>query len=942
MNLLSRIRREISNNRTDSLAILFLGLWPLFYNWQAALRQAVFTFGDIFLFFYPTHLEYAQALHDLRLPLWTPKMLAGFPLFAEGQIGALYPTHPFLYGLLPIDLATNYDILFHLSWVAIGTFLFARALKLHTAAAVLAAICFGWGGFFTPRYQHMSVLATAAWLPWLLWAWEKREQESSSRKRAQWFIVLVLMSGVQLLGGHPQFAFLSAILVAFFSVTRWKRSAAPPSPSKDVLSGEGIFRLTIRRAKVILDEYLNPRALIPVVLLFALGALVASAQLVPTFELGNFSSRASGLLPKFFNAYSLRLVHFVMLFYPFIIGNPYPQVSVEVMGYIGLPALLFALCAIFVRRDRRTLFFMLIAIGALWMGTGDQNIFYRALRYLPLFSYFRVPSRFFYWYTFCAAMLAAIAFDYFISRAKETFQITRGQIVAGAFFAILAASIAGLVPVLPVEVWVAGWVWLPLLLGCAGLWVVLGARRGLFTRGTLIATMLGLTLTDIALFSAVYSKTYDATTTVSDFYRAPDSLSVIKGVSDGGNRVLTSLWIYPVPSTMRESLFPNIGMIYGVSNAIGYTPLIFERTGHYLEKMSAGMMNLLNARYYLIPQMLPTIPQVEGDDLENDYMLKPLRQVVTIPPTAATRLIVTSALAQSETMKNGDPVAQITLTTADGRSINTIMRAGSDTAEWAYDREDVRAIIKHSQPAIASTYPARSAFPTVSHSGHTYFAEFDITDQGRPISVTSVLITPYIAPGLIHFEKLALIAPDGSEISIAHLAGRDDQSLIFRSYYVAVYENPDSLPRAFIVHNTQVLTDEAAYMRMNRDDFDPRRLLILSAGTELSTRNGAQLDDESVKIVEYKPERITIDVQASADGYVLLTDSWYPGWSARVDGREATIERSDYIFRAVRVSAGSHRVEFEYRPLSLYAGASLSLIALGFLVGIYVWSRRMV
>ena len=109
MKFFSRLRQKIYNNRADSLAIFFLAVWPLIYNWQAALRQAVFTFGDIFLFFYPTHRVYAEALREFRLPLWTPEMLAGFPLYAEGQIGALYPTHPFLYGLLPIDLATNYD-----------------------------------------------------------------------------------------------------------------------------------------------------------------------------------------------------------------------------------------------------------------------------------------------------------------------------------------------------------------------------------------------------------------------------------------------------------------------------------------------------------------------------------------------------------------------------------------------------------------------------------------------------------------------------------------------------------------------------------------------------------------------------------------------------------------------------------------------------------------
>lgn len=937
MNVFQRLRHGFKQNLADYLAIFFLALWPFIYNWQAALRLAVFSFGDIFLFFYPTHRVYAEALRDFRLPLWTPQMLAGFPLFAEGQIGALYPTHPFLYGLLPIDLATNYDILLHLSWVAVGTFLFARSLKLHPAAALLAGMCFGWGGFFTPRYQHMSVLATASWLPWLLWAWEKREQETDRGKRARWFVLLAWMSGIQLLGGHPQFAFLSAIFLAFYSVVRWKRAHALTSP----LDNNG-NEWSWERGRNLFVSCFYPRAIIPVILFFGIGALIASAQLVPTFELGNFSNRATGLLPKFFNAYSLRFVHFVMLFYPFIIGNPYPQVSVEVIGYIGLPALILALCAIFVRRDRRSLFFLLIAIGSLWMGTGDQNIFYRGLRYLPLFSYFRVPSRFFYWYTFCAAMLAAISFDYFIARAKESVQFTRTQQVTGAIFAAIVALIIGLVQVLPVEFWVSIWAWLPLALGCAGIWVILGARRALLTRRTLIAFVLGLALVDIAMFSAVYSKTYDTTTTIQDFYRPPDSLSVIKDVSDGGNRVLTSLWIYPVPATMRESLFPNYGMIYGIANGIGYTPLIYERHGQYLEKMSAGMMNLLNARYYLIPQMLPTLPQVEGDDLENDYMVKPMKEVATIPPTSATRLIVTSSLAQSENLIDGDRVAQIILTTHEGKSKSVLLRAGMDTAEWAYDREDVRAIIKHSEPPIASTYPARSAFPTVSHLGHSFLAQFDITDQSKPITVTSVFVTPFIHPGLIHFEKLALVAPDGHEISVAHLTGRDDQSLIFRSYYVAVYENPDSLPRAFLVHNTKILADSEAYPRMARNDFDPRRLLILANGAELNASDAAQSDTESVKMVEYKPERIVLDIQATAEGYVLLTDSWYPGWVARVDGVETPIERGDYIFRAVRVGTGMHRLEFDYRPISLYVGVALSCIALVILGGVYVWSRRVV
>ncbi len=923
------IRLVFERNRNDWIAIFFLAALPLIYNWPAALRQAVFSFGDIFLFFYPTHLAYANALKQFRLPLWEPEMLAGFPLYAEGQIGALYPTHPILYGILPIDIATNYDILFHLAWVAIGTFLFCRSLKLHTASAMLAGIAFGWGGFFTPRYQHMSVLATASWLPWILWAWEKHEQEIDWARRLRWFVLLALMSATQLLAGHPQFAFLTAILVSMYAAVRWRRDGSPtPSQSKGQW-WRGIF-----------FEYFNPRALVPVVLFFGLGAMIASVQLIPTFELGNFSSRASGLLPKFFSAFSLRAIHFALLFHPFLLGNPYPNVSVEVMGYIGLLPLFFAFGAIFVRRDRRVVFFLLIAALALFLGLGDQNVFYRGLRYLPLFSYFRVASRFFYWYTFAAAILAAITFDYFISRTQETARLTRAQQATIFVFTVTAVMIAALVYSLPLETWLSIWVWLPFILVFVTVWIILGARQRLFARATLSTLVIGVALVDLMLFASVYSKTYDVMTPTADFYRPPDSLSVITAVSPQGNRALTSLWIYPVMSTMRESLYPNISMIYGVPNAIGYTPLILERSGLYLEKMSASMLNLLNARYYLIPQMLPTTPQVEGDDLENDYMIKFMKEYVEIPPTSVSKILVGSSLAQSVDLMDGTPVAQISLVTQDGNTRNLLLRAGQDTAEWAYERSDVRRAIKHSMPPIATTYPASSAFPVQIHPGHTFLAQYDVAEQAKPISVISIYMTPLVHPGLIHIDRFDLVTSDGKQTPLAHLVGRDDQHLIYRSQYVAIYENPDALPRAFLVHNTQILTDDAAREQMLNNRFNPRETLLLAHGDKLLSEDGAQRDDESVKVAEYRPERIELEVRANGDGYLLLTDSWYPGWVARVDGVEAPIERADYIFRAVRVSPGTHRIEMEYRPMSLYMGAAIGLTGLGIVSGIFISSRR--
>jgi len=87
-----------------------------------------------------------------------------------------------------------------------------------------------------------------------------------------------------------------------------------------------------------------------------------------------------------------------------------------------------------------------------------------------------------------------------------------------------------------------------------------------------------------------------------------------------------------------------------------------------------------------------------------------------------------------------------------------------------------------------------------------------------------------------------------------------------------------------------------------------------------------------VRILSYLRHRVQCEVVAETDGYLVLLDSYYPGWRAYVDGKQAEILRANYAFRAVRVPAGKHRVEFVYRPRSFYAGLSVTGVAL--LIGI--------
>ncbi len=67
-------------------------------------------------------------------------------------------------------------------------------------------------------------------------------------------------------------------------------------------------------------------------------------------------------------------------------------------------------------------------------------------------------------------------------------------------------------------------------------------------------------------------------------------------------------------------------------------------------------------------------------------------------------------------------------------------------------------------------------------------------------------------------------------------------------------------------------------------------------------------------------------IKASGDGILTLSDQFYPGWYATIDGQPAEIIRSDTVFRSVCLPAGDHTVRFEYRPLSLYVGVGISVV----------------
>lgn len=148
---------------------------------------------------------------------------------------------------------------------------------------------------------------------------------------------------------------------------------------------------------------------------------------------------------------------------------------------------------------------------------------------------------------------------------------------------------------------------------------------------------------------------------------------------------------------------------------------------------------------------------------------------------------------------------------------------------------------------------------------------------------------------------------------------------------LTVYENLQALPRAFAVHRHVVLRDVGQIIgRLGAGEFSPRDEVILEEEQPAAFVENARAAAAAspVEVRSYTTDAVEVAAQMSADGWVVLSDAFYPGWEVEVDGRPSRILRADCALRAVAVPAGSHTVVFRYRSAALRAGRVISLSAL--------------
>ncbi|MFC4173208.1 YfhO family protein [Microvirga sp. GCM10011540] len=173
---------------------------------------------------------------------------------------------------------------------------------------------------------------------------------------------------------------------------------------------------------------------------------------------------------------------------------------------------------------------------------------------------------------------------------------------------------------------------------------------------------------------------------------------------------------------------------------------------------------------------------------------------------------------------------------------------------------------------------------------------------------------------LLGLEYLVLDRP--IEKLPRHFPRLPGAEVVYGAGQMWIYRVNTASPRAYVAHHAHVVDSEAVLDQEELPEFNRQTEALIDdeSAPLLKARFGpspAEPAQSRARIVSYQRNSVVIEVETGKPGILVLHDIYYPGWEVRVDGERRPLLRANLLFRGVEVPAGRHRVEFEFRPLSL-------------------------
>jgi hypothetical protein len=273
---------------------------------------------------------------------------------------------------------------------------------------------------------------------------------------------------------------------------------------------------------------------------------------------------------------------------------------------------------------------------------------------------------------------------------------------------------------------------------------------------------------------------------------------------------------------------------------------------------------------------------------------------------------------------------------------NTHRAAYREAGGWRGDLEPYVAQREFLQPSLNMIYDVPAADGYINLVPDCLAAVWGTEKQAGVMDTSMVRTDDQLLPKQGFVELLSLY---NVRFLIAAQPVKDEALELLGVYGpdAHLYENVQVLPRAYAVPGYAVADDVSDALEMLRSpSFDPQTTVVLlespDEGLSAAAGTGEALD-AAVDVVTYEPNRVVIEAQMGAPGWLVLSDTFFPGWEATVDGETTTIYQANGCVRAVPLEQGQHEVVFRFRPRPFMFGAAISgASAFIFLIaGVAVW-----
>lgn len=400
--MIKRIKKfledAIDGNGKSWLWILLITVIPVALLYRTLFLGELIRASDITSQYYWEVINYGRSwITPFTNPKWGPEVNFGMD-GTGGLAKTSLPWRQLIYMIFPLPVSIAWEIVMHLIFAGIGTFLYCRVIGLNRFSSFLASLFFILPSEIITLINagHVGKINTIAWTPWVFFALEKGLQE----RKPLYFLLTGGALALQFFEMHWQIAFYTCLAVGFYFIFR-------------------VASIYIKEK----DKKVSGKLTLYAVLMVLIFFTASSISFLPVYKWSKTTERAGGMKYEDGMSWSMPPEELATYLIPGFFGLSRKEsgydpgyidihywgrmIFTQTTDYMGILPLVLAACAILYRRTWHTRFFLFLSVFSLVIALGRYTPLYHFIYlYVPGFSTFRVPKMILFLLAFAVAVMA--------------------------------------------------------------------------------------------------------------------------------------------------------------------------------------------------------------------------------------------------------------------------------------------------------------------------------------------------------------------------------------------------------------------------------------------------------------------------------------------------------------------------------------------------------